>query len=76
MEFDHDLDTLGLICPLPVLKARKRLETLKAGQILRLQSDDPAARIDVQHFCADHRHLLLATQQRDSGWHFYIQKAK
>ncbi|MEE9428634.1 MAG: sulfurtransferase TusA family protein, partial [Paracoccaceae bacterium] len=53
MEFDHDLDALGLLCPLPVLKARKRLMGLDVGQILRLQTDDPAAIVDVPHYCAE-----------------------
>ena len=47
------LDTLGLLCPLPVLKARKRLQTLKNGEQLIMLADDPAAIIDVPHFCTE-----------------------
>ncbi|MBT8456264.1 MAG: sulfurtransferase TusA family protein, partial [Alphaproteobacteria bacterium] len=39
MTFDHDLDARGLLCPLPVLKAAKRLRSLGAGQVIRLQAD-------------------------------------
>jgi tRNA 2-thiouridine synthesizing protein A len=53
MDYDHDLDALGLLCPLPVLKARKRLMAMAQGQILRLCADDPAAVIDVPHFCIE-----------------------
>ncbi|MFV2038006.1 MAG: sulfurtransferase TusA family protein, partial [Paracoccaceae bacterium] len=56
MTFDDDLDALGLLCPLPVLKARKRLGALQPGQVLRLQCDDPAALIDVPHYCAEAGH--------------------
>ena len=66
---DHDaeLDALGLRCPLPVLKARKRLQALPAGGVLRLRADDPAARIDVPHFCAEQGHELVAEADEPGG---------
>ena len=59
--YDADLDATGLLCPLPVLKARKRLLALEAGQVLRVLADDPAAVVDVPHFCAEQGHDLLAS---------------
>ena len=53
------LDATGLLCPLPVLKARKRLKSLQPGQILELLADDPAAVIDVPHFCNEAGHEFL-----------------
>jgi len=53
------LDLSGLLCPLPVLKARKRLESLLPGQILRVIATDPMAAIDMPHFCSEQGHLLL-----------------
>lgn len=75
MTHDEDLDALGLLCPLPVLKARKRLSGLAPGQILRMRTDDPAALIDVPHFCAEAGHELISEQ--DMGGHhiFLIRKA-
>ncbi len=60
MKHDAELDAVGLLCPLPVLKARKRLQALSSGQILRIRADDPAAIVDVPHFCAEAGHLLLS----------------
>ncbi len=74
MDFDHDLDALGLLCPLPVLKARKRLMALDTGQVLRLQTDDPAAVIDVPHYCTESGHMLIATHATASGHDFFILK--
>lgn len=74
MTFDHDLDALGLLCPLPVLKARKRLAELGSGQVLRLRSDDPAAMVDVAHYCRETGHKLLATQTIADAQHYFIQK--
>ena len=74
MEFDHDLDALGLLCPLPVLKARKRLQGLRPGQVLRLVADDSAARIDVPHFCGEEGHELVAVTAQGPARHFFIRK--
>lgn len=60
MEYDDDLDATGLLCPLPVLKARKRLKALEKGQMLRVLADDPAAVVDVPHFCAEQGHVLVS----------------
>jgi len=53
MTADYTLDARGLLCPLPVLKLRKRLKSLKAGEVIELWADDPAAVIDVRHFCTE-----------------------
>jgi tRNA 2-thiouridine synthesizing protein A len=54
----EELDARGLLCPLPVLKARKRLQALAPGALLRMIADDPAAIVDVPHFCAEAGHSL------------------
>ena len=45
------LDTKGLKCPLPVLKARKALKDVPAGGVLRVVATDPGAVKDFEHFC-------------------------
>ena len=74
MTHDAELDALGLLCPLPVLKARKRLEPLEPGQVLRMLADDPAAIVDVPHFCAEAGHELLSQGDEDGVLVFYLQK--
>lgn len=59
MNWDVDLDAEGLLCPLPVLRARKRLLAMAPGQVLRLRATDPASMIDVPHFCAGAGHQVL-----------------
>ncbi len=68
------LDTLGLLCPLPVLKARKRLKSMPAGALLRVLADDPAAIIDVPHFCAESGHLLISQEDANGHQVYVIQK--
>ena len=68
------LDTLGLLCPLPVLKARKRLKSIPDGAVLRLLADDPAAAIDVPHFCQETGHKLLEQFENDGHQIYLIRK--
>ncbi len=68
------IDALGLLCPLPVLKARKRMKTLNSGDILELWADDPAAIIDVPHFCSEAGHKLVSMQDLGEGQLYAIQK--
>ncbi|SHE56170.1 tRNA 2-thiouridine synthesizing protein A [Loktanella atrilutea] len=74
MDHDADLDAVGLLCPLPVLKARKRLQALTSGQVLRMRADDPAAVIDVPHFCAEAGHALAATAEDGPVQIYFIRK--
>lgn len=60
-----ELDAIGLLCPLPVLKLRKRLGTLASGDCIAMRADDPAAIVDVPHFCAEAGHTLVTL--RDEG---------
>ena len=72
----HDLDARGLLCPLPILKARKRLKGLAQGDVLRMRADDPAARIDVPHFCNESGNILReANDQGDGSFIYDIEKA-
>lgn len=71
MEIADTLDATGLLCPLPVLKARKRLQPLASGDVLRVLADDPAAIVDVPHFCAEAGHELV-TQSDKAGIQSYL----
>jgi tRNA 2-thiouridine synthesizing protein A len=57
--WDIDLDCEGLLCPLPVLRARKRLATMQPGQILHIRATDRMAAIDLPHFCTQAGHDFL-----------------
>lgn len=68
------LDTSGLLCPLPVLKARKRLSGMAPGALLRVLADDPAARVDFPHFCAEQGHELVSTGENGTTLEFVIRR--
>jgi tRNA 2-thiouridine synthesizing protein A len=74
MEWNDELDATGLLCPLPVLKARKRLKSLTRGQILRVLADDPAAVIDIPHFCTEQGFELLQADTDNNPQAYLIRK--
>ena len=56
-----DLDVRGMICPLPVLRARKALASLQPGELLRVYCPAPAAAADFPAFCQAAGHSLVET---------------
>ena len=74
MTADHELDAIGLLCPLPVLKARKRLHDMAPGQVLRVLATDPAAVVDIPHFCTEAGHDLISTHETGQVTAYLIRK--
>ena len=64
MDEPETVDATGLLCPLPVLKLRKRMRPLPSGGRIRLLADDPAAAVDVPHFCAEAGHELVVRDRQ------------
>jgi tRNA 2-thiouridine synthesizing protein A len=71
---DAELDVRGLLCPLPVLKARKRLSAMKPGETLRILATDPASAIDFPHWCSQSGHDLVAAAETQGEYSFVIRK--
>ena len=67
-----DIDARHLLCPLPVLRLRKALEPLPSGATVRLVATDPAAVIDVPHFCAEGGHELISVEPSEPGARAFI----
>jgi len=68
------LDVKGMNCPLPVLRANKALRSLESGARLRLLATDRAAVADVQAFCREAGHALLAWSEEAGVFSFVIRK--
>jgi tRNA 2-thiouridine synthesizing protein A len=67
-------DLRGLNCPLPVLKAKKRLAAMVPGSRLWLETTDPLATIDIPSFCDEDGHRLVATEAQPGGHRFLIER--
>lgn len=77
MAENRTLDTKGLNCPLPVLKARRAMRDMRDGDILTVLATDPASYIDFRHFCDTTGHELMeAREDETEGVFTYIIRCK
>lgn len=68
------LDAKGLKCPLPVLKARKALQSVAPGGLLRVEATDPGAPADFAHFCEATGCVLVESMQQGEVFLFTLRK--
>ena len=66
------IDARHLLCPLPVLRLRRALQRLAPGDVVALEATDPAAVLDVPHFCAEGGHELLSSAPLPDGARRYL----
>ncbi|MBC7780157.1 MAG: sulfurtransferase TusA family protein [Proteobacteria bacterium] len=74
MDFDRELDTRGLNCPLPILRTKKALNELISGQVLKVVSTDPGATKDFQAFSRQTGNELLGASQEAGEFLFFLKK--
>lgn len=68
------LDAKGLTCPLPVLKARRAMKALTAGDRLEVEATDPGSVKDFGHFCQTTGYRLVTASEADGVYRFTIEK--
>lgn len=71
----HRLDARDLICPLPVLRARKAMKALAPGDVLEVEATDPAAMRDFPAYCEATGHRLVSAAEVGGLYVFVIEKA-
>ena len=74
-DFNQKLDASGLNCPLPILKAKKQLNSLETGEVLFIVSTDSGSVKDFDAFCKQTGHSLLESSEADGKYNFYIKKS-
>ncbi len=74
--WDEDLDCEGLLCPLPVLRARKRLIAMAPGQVLRVRATDAMAAVDLPHFCGEAGHAFLGCKVQNGVTAYLIRRGR
>lgn len=74
MKADVEVDCEGLLCPLPVLRARKRLIGMVPGAVLCLRASDAMAAVDVPHFCAAAGHEFLGAEVQGAVTSYFIRR--
>lgn len=72
---DRSLDTSGMTCPIPILKAKKALSDMAPGDVLAVVATDPAAPNDFLAFCKATGHSLLVSSNDERQFRFLIRRA-
>jgi tRNA 2-thiouridine synthesizing protein A len=72
--FDQELDASGLNCPLPILRAKKTLNGMESGQILRVIATDPGSVKDFDAFAKQTGNELLESSEEGGKYLFLIKK--
>lgn len=70
---DREVDARGLNCPLPILRAKKALSELQAGQVLKITSTDSGSKRDFEAFARQTGHTLLRLDEAGREWTFYLR---
>jgi len=71
---DSILDTVGLYCPVPIIKTAERIEKLEPGQTLEILSDDRVVLIDMPAWCLSHGHAYLGFRESGAQWRLFVRK--
>ena len=71
---NKELDTRGLNCPLPILKAKKALADMRSGEVLRVVATDPGSMRDFQAFARQTGNELVGHGEEDGGFWFLLRR--
>jgi tRNA 2-thiouridine synthesizing protein A len=71
---DAELDCVGLYCPMPIARTKQEIDKLEAGQVLKVEADDPAAEEDIKSWARRTGHEIVKLKKEDTIVTFFIQK--
>ena len=74
MEAAKEIDTRGMNCPLPILKAKKALANLRSGEVLKVVATDPGSTRDFQAFARQTGNELVEQSEADGEFVHYLRR--
>ncbi len=74
--FQHEVDARGLRCPEPVMLLHACVRRAAPGDVIRVLADDPSTARDIPQFCAHLEHVLLAQQEANGEFVYYVRRKK
>jgi tRNA 2-thiouridine synthesizing protein A len=75
IQFDQVLDCRGMSCPLPVVKTKKQIDTMAAGQVLKMIASDPGSINDMNAWAKRTGNEMLSHREEEDSYIFYIKKS-
>jgi tRNA 2-thiouridine synthesizing protein A len=74
IEFNLEIDASGLNCPLPLLRLKKGLMEISAGEVIKIIATDPAAHLDIGVYTDQTGHIIIEFLKEKKTQIFYIRK--
>jgi TusA-related sulfurtransferase len=74
MDANKEIDTRGLNCPLPILKAKKALADMQSGEILKVVATDPSSPRDFQAFARQTGNELVEQRQEAAEYIHFLRR--
>jgi tRNA 2-thiouridine synthesizing protein A len=68
------LDTTGLMCPEPVMLLHSAVRDVSVGEVIEVVATDPSTKRDIPKFCGFLGHELIAEEEREKKFYFYVRK--
>lgn len=72
---DTELDVRGECCPYPLVKTKKKVDSLQSGEILRVVADDPVAPQNIDSWCKKSGNKLLSVEQAGDEYVIFVEKS-
>lgn len=76
MKADTTLDCYGLLCPMPIIQAAKKIKTMKTGEVLEILSTDPGIRQDMPAWCRTTGQEFLGVEEDREIIKVYVRKVR
>ncbi len=74
-KYDQELDCKGLNCPLPILKTKKKVDTMETGQVLKMEATDPGSISDMNAWTRRTGNELVSHSEDSGIYTFFIKKS-
>jgi tRNA 2-thiouridine synthesizing protein A len=74
MKADHELDCIGLYCPMPIVKTAEKMKQLKQGEILEVLADDKGIKKDMPAWCKVTGNECLGIEEKQGQYKVYVKK--
>ncbi|NHN33754.1 sulfurtransferase TusA family protein [Paenibacillus agricola] len=68
------VDAKGLACPMPIVKAKKGIDSLESGQVMELQTTDKGSMKDFQAWVNQTNHKLIDSKEDNGVFTFFVKK--
>lgn len=68
----HNLDTKGLLCPMPVIKLQNYIKNTSPGDTIELTASDPGTKHDIPTWCRISGHQVIEQTEAHGLFHFLI----